>query len=106
VSYAKKPYTVALPGRIYEDLYAARNAFMHGNPVRSRELRFRQSPNRPSLLLLAPLLYNLVLRAALERVLPAPVKLIDVDEQFFGLGVIEKGLCAALRGGSKRIRIA
>lgn len=101
VSYAKKPYTVALPGRIYEDLYAARNAFMHGNPVEGRDLQFWRSLKRPSLMRLAPLLYNLALRATLDRLIPQAPQLIDVEEDFFGLGVIEKGLKAALRGGSE-----
>jgi hypothetical protein len=99
VQYGKKRYTVALAGRIYDDLYAARNAFMHGNPASAGDLRFRKSPKRPSLLLLAPLLYNLALRAMLDRLMPAPKKLIDVDDDFLGRGLIEKGLHAALRGG-------
>jgi hypothetical protein len=102
VSYAKSSYTVALAGRIYEDLYTARNGFMHGNPVQRQHLHFRRSFKRPSLMLLAPLLYNLALRATLDRLMPqtTPQPLIDVEEDFFGLGVIEKGLKAALRGGS------
>jgi hypothetical protein len=101
VSHAKKTYTVALPGRIYEDLYAARNAFMHGNLVEGRDLLLWKSSKRPSLMRLAPLLYNLALRATLDRLIPAPPVLIDPQDDFFGVGLIEKGLKTALRGAAQ-----
>jgi hypothetical protein len=101
VSHWKKTYTVALAGRIYDDLYAARNAFMHGNAVEGRDLQFRKSWKRPSLMRLAPLLYSLALRATLDRLMPKAPELIDVEDDFFGLGVIEKGLKTALRGGTE-----
>ena len=88
---------VALPARIYDDLYAARNGFMHGNPVEARDLRFGRSIKRARLVDLAPVLYNLALRAFLNPHFPSDED-DDLDDFFLGLRDIEKGLERAIRG--------
>lgn len=50
-------------GMIYDDMYRARNDFMHGNPVRVQDLRLRRARRFPPLLDVAPILYNIGLRA-------------------------------------------
>lgn len=52
--------------RIYEDLYDARNAFLHGNRVTQSTVRFRGQRNRLSLVELVPSLYHGALLAFLE----------------------------------------
>jgi hypothetical protein len=95
VSYAGDDYEVGVLGLIYEDLYAARNAFMHGNPVDGNRLHFRQDTDRPHLFGLAALVYNIALRTFTEPWFPS-----DEDDEredaFFGLANIEKALASAL----------
>ena len=98
VTHRGRNYTVALMGLIYEDLYSARNAFMHGNPVEGRDLQFRRVPNRPSLFALAPLVYNVALRNFLN----SPIDEDDeLEDAFMGLHDIEEALETALRGASR-----
>jgi hypothetical protein len=71
--------------RIYDDLYNARNAFLHGNPVSARTLRFDRRGDRPSLVTLAPALYHGALLAFLQNKVPGgpdealPGNLSEVD---------------------------
>lgn len=51
---------------IYEYLYDARNAFLHGNNVTLNHLRYRRSAKYESLLTLAPVLYHGALLAFLR----------------------------------------
>jgi hypothetical protein len=98
VKHKGTPYKVALLGLIYEDLYNARNSFMHGNPVTGQQLLYRQEAKRPHLLRLAPVVFNLALRASTK----AKFALSETDEDddfFFGaLGTIEKAVATALTG--------
>lgn len=88
-------YQVSQLGVIYEQLYEARNAFMHGNPVTGQQLFFNQDTNRPHLFALAALLYNVALRVFTEPWFPSDED-DERDDFFFGLGEIEKALSAAL----------
>jgi hypothetical protein len=66
VNYRGQTYRVSLAADIYDDLYAARNSFMHGNPVTTRDLRYRRSGTRLQLAQLAPLVFNVALLSYLE----------------------------------------
>ena len=47
VSYQGKKLRATLPEALYDDLYWARNQFLHGMPVRPMMLRYRQSKDYP-----------------------------------------------------------
>lgn len=86
---------MSLLGVIYEQLYDARNAFMHGNPLAGQHLFFNQDKNRPHLFALAALLYNVALSIFTESWFPSDED-DERDDFFFGLGEIEKALSVAL----------
>ena len=52
---------VNLVQKLYDELYNARNAFMHGNPVSRSRLFCFCNENRPSLIEIAPLIYKVAL---------------------------------------------
>jgi hypothetical protein len=58
----KVPYV----SKLYDELYRARNDYLHGNPVTVRSLFAAGKPSGPTLLHIAPLIY----RAALDGYLP------------------------------------
>ena len=97
IQHRGRSYKVALPARIYDDMYRARNLFLHGNPVEQLDLRLGRSTKRARLVDLALVVYNLALRAVLN----APMALDEDDESddfFFGLGRLEEGLSNVIRG--------
>jgi hypothetical protein len=59
---------VTLASRLYASLYKARNEFLHGNKVGPTALFVDRKKNRPGLPTVAPLIYEVSLLAALERV--------------------------------------
>jgi hypothetical protein len=67
ISFEKKRLRVSLPEAAYDDLYWARNQFLHGMPVSQTTLHYRQSKGRQPLVRIAPVLYNLALLAFLQR---------------------------------------
>ena len=97
VQHRGHSYKVALPARIYDDMYRARNLFLHGNPVEQLDLRFGRSAKRARLVDLALLVYSLALRAVLNARMAQ-----DEDDEsadfFFGLGRLEEGLSNVIRG--------
>ena len=97
VQHRGHSYKVALPARIYDDMYRARNLFLHGNPVEQPDLRFGRSAKRARLVDLALLVYSLALRAVLNARMAQ-----DEDDEsadfFFGLGRLEEGLSNVIRG--------
>jgi hypothetical protein len=56
-------FRVTFAAYLYDELYRARNAFLHGNPVTRRDLRVRRQRNGKMLAAIAPVLYNVGLRA-------------------------------------------
>jgi hypothetical protein len=98
----QQTFRIAFPALVYDELYRARNAFMHGNPVTARDLLFRQSRRYPPLLVLAPMIYNVALRAYIGATYP-PLDDERLDEHWFGLGTIEEALIA-VRSGSATTR--
>jgi hypothetical protein len=67
ISYQGTKVRVTLPEALYDDLYWARNQFLHGMPVRPPMLRYRQSKDYAPLLNIAPALFNAALVAYLNR---------------------------------------
>ncbi len=85
---------LSLPYWLYEQLYEARNTFLHGNPLRATPL----SPENSSanLFWLAPLLFRLALTGFLE-LLPtaAPPDYCDEGDEYYQ-GIIESALQKAV----------
>ena len=75
-------YKVALPARIYDDMYRARNLFLHGNPVDQLDLRFGRSAKRARLVDLVLVVYSLALRAVLNARM-APDENDESDDFFW-----------------------
>jgi hypothetical protein len=68
VSYQGTKIPATLPEAMYDDLYWARNQFLHGMPVRAAMLRYRQSNAYLPLANIAPVLFNAALVSFLNRV--------------------------------------
>jgi hypothetical protein len=66
VSYMRTKYRATLVEALYDDLYAARNFFLHGMPVTGSTLHYRASARYVSLVRVAPVLYALALLTFLE----------------------------------------
>ena len=66
VWYRDVRYAATLPEAIYDDLYLARNRFLHGQPVRGNHLHHRHSGRFLTLIELAPVLYNAALLSFLK----------------------------------------
>jgi len=94
-------YKVALPARIYDDMYRTRNAFPHGNPVEPLDLRFGRSAKRARLVDLALVVYNLALRTVLNTRIAADED-DELNDYFHGLGQLEGGLSTVIRGTPNR----
>jgi hypothetical protein len=58
ISFQQAQVRVTLPEALYDDLYWARNQFLHGMPVRSGMLHYRQSKAYAPLARIAPVLFN------------------------------------------------
>jgi hypothetical protein len=58
VLYQRVRYRATLPAALYDDLYWSRNQFLHGMPVASSALHYRQSPMYVPLIQVAPVLYS------------------------------------------------
>jgi hypothetical protein len=68
VWFGKKPSQkarVTLPEAFYDDLYWARNQFLHGNVVSAATVHYRQSTGYVSLTDVAPVLFNVALVSTL-----------------------------------------
>jgi hypothetical protein len=68
ITYQKRKIRVTLPEALYDDVYWARNQFLHGMPVRSATLRYRQSRACVPLANVAPVLFNAALVSHLNRI--------------------------------------
>jgi hypothetical protein len=67
ISYKQARHRATLPAALYDDLYWARNQFLHGMPVRRTTLHYRQSRRYVQLVKIAPVLYNVALLSLLQR---------------------------------------
>jgi hypothetical protein len=63
-------HAAVLAEALYDDLYAARNDFMHGNSVTGRDVRYRRSSRHVPLMTVAPVLYNIALLSFLKGQIP------------------------------------
>jgi hypothetical protein len=57
---------VTFVGKLYKELYDARNDFLHGNPVKVSRLFPFNDRRRPLLNLVAPLIYKVLLMCYLD----------------------------------------
>lgn len=104
VSHRQTDYRATLPEALYDDLYWTRNQFLHGMPVRSAMLNYRQSPRFARLLDVAPVLFNATLVSRLNTlgVADGPLgpnlpigQLARYLQSRQGLDRVEDGLVAA-----------
>jgi hypothetical protein len=104
-SQSKPRVKATLPEALYDDLYWARNQFLHGNAVNEKVLHYRKSEKFYPLNRIAPVLYSAALVSFLDEVKipggPMPYAALDANSipQFFasreGFRQIQKGLIAA-----------
>jgi hypothetical protein len=66
VSYGGNKFRATLPEALYDDLYWARNQFLHGMPVRRAVLHYRQSNDYRGLIDVPPVLFNAALVSRLN----------------------------------------
>jgi hypothetical protein len=98
---------VTLPESVYDDLYGARNRFLHGSPVRPAMLHYRQDAACARLTTLAPALYSAALVSFLDdaKVAGGPSKgrkltvsnVVKYGATRSGLTRVEKGFAAAAK---------
>lgn len=79
---------VTFATRVYEELYSARNDFLHGNEVREGRLCLFKDTRRPPLEQLAPLVY----RVALTTFVAAAKRWKDPSSRLSLLRLIERSL--------------
>lgn len=84
----KKDVRVSLPAKLYDQLYAARNTFTHGNSIVGRPLRWVRGKQRLSLINCAPCLFAAALRSTLKKIGAA----IDDDDFWNGMDQIGSAL--------------
>lgn len=87
----KKRVRVTLPEKFYDQLYAARNDFMHGNRLRIRSKVWRFKRKSFLLEFVAPCLFAAALRARLRYRSTDPADELS-DEHFWGIGRIQRAI--------------
>jgi len=107
VKHGGTKFRATLPEALYDDLYWARNQFLHGMPVRRAMLRYRQSKGYAELTDVAPVLFNAALVSQLNslRVPGAPMDFNNVTIRTIakymksqeGIRRVSQGLLAAGR---------
>jgi hypothetical protein len=103
--YGGNKFRATLPETLYDDLYWARNQFLHGMPVRPGMLHYRQSKQYPRLTDVAPVLFNAALVSRLNslRVAGAPTEFKKLTTRAIarymkshdGIRRVSRGLMAA-----------
>ena len=76
-------FKATLAEAIYDDLYHARNRFLHGQPVTATDLYYRQSNRFRPILELAPVLYNAALLAYLRGKIPGGPDQFKLSAEYF-----------------------
>jgi hypothetical protein len=88
---------VTLPQKLYYQIYSARNGFLHGNPVRFRDLFPFCIKGRYPLTLYAPLLYQVALKCFLD-ILENVTELNGLlTEQYIRLRNLEGAILSSLK---------
>jgi hypothetical protein len=90
-------------GVIYDEMYRARDDFMHGNPVTQRNLRLRRSRRYAPLWVIAPVEYNIALRAYMKSMFAMPDE-DQRDDSFYGRRAISNALLNVRSGRTGRRR--
>jgi len=67
VNHAKQSFPATLPEALYDDLYWARNRFLHGSPITASTFRYQQSLKHEELVYVAPVLYASALTSFLDE---------------------------------------
>jgi hypothetical protein len=95
----KKPRPANLVTKLCSELYAARNDFLHGNPVRHSRLFPFKNTRRPPLPHFGPLLYKVALTCFLGVWRRTPWQDDDIEGfvKFADWDALEEGLLTALR---------
>lgn len=87
----RKRSRVTLPEKLYDQLYSARNDFMHGNRLRIRSKVWRFKSKSFLLEFVAPCLFAAAIRARLRYRATEPDDVLS-DEHFWGLGRIQRAI--------------
>jgi hypothetical protein len=107
VSYGGVRHRATLPEALYDDLYWARNQFLHGMPVGVTTLHYRHSRSYSQLIRVAPILYNAALLSFLGQIRIAGGPMVQLAlgdrgrglarymESREGLREVQEGLIAA-----------
>jgi hypothetical protein len=105
ISFQGKKIRVTLPEALYDDLYWARNQFLHGMPVRRSMLQYRQSKQYAELTDVAPVLFNAALVSRLNSLGVAggpmdfdkvtPTTLVKYMKTHRGIQRVQEGIIAA-----------
>jgi hypothetical protein len=111
VSYGGSKFRATLPEALYDDLYWARNQFLHGMAVRGAMLHYRQSRKYTDLSDVAPVLFNAALVSRLNAlgVAGAPMAfkkltirtLAPYMKSRSGIERVSQGLVAAGKPGGR-----
>jgi hypothetical protein len=97
VPIGKGEIAVTFVEKVYDEIYAARNDFMHGNPVDYESLKLKCAPTGGRLYAYAPVLFNLALRAFLAKEFPSEPTQKERDrDAWFYFDEIERALRAAI----------
>ena len=92
---------MTLPQKLYYQIYSARNGFLHGNPVRFKDLFPFCIEGRYPLTLYAPLLYKVALKCFLN-ILENVTELNSLlTEQYIRLRNLEGAILSALNEAKK-----
>lgn len=67
ISYRRRVFNVNLIQKLYQELYNARNDFIHGNTISENRLFPFENPNSPLLIQLAPIVYKIALLAFISE---------------------------------------
>jgi hypothetical protein len=83
--------------KVYDEIYTARNAFMHGNPVTNESLKLKCVPGGGLLAAYAPVLFNIALRSFLAKDFPhEPSEDEEFADGWLYFDEIERTLRAAM----------
>lgn len=83
---------------LYWQLYQARNAFLHGNPVTARNALYKNGSGHIKLTQIAPLLYQIALLCHLGALPESPRSKLNIFKRQSALRNLEKGLRRILTG--------
>ena len=96
----KKVQNVSLPEKLYWEIYKARNAFLHGDPVTAQHLFPGARSDRHNLLAYAPVLYKCALGTVLGFWSKSPTALEDILTWRLRHSALVDAICSATKPSS------